>query len=293
MSLASEGDSLAHYCSFAGKVGLSFIRVKAMEIPFSQWHAAIAVRRSRRRYTPVPLELTQLAQVRTVCQGFRPYVEARAELITESPDEVLRGVVASYGKIQGAQALVAFIGDTGDRYVNEKIGYTGEGIILEATAMGLGTCWVGGSLFFRRGRAESIVGAAKNERVFAVTPVGYAEKEFSVGERVQTGFGMLHQRKPLAEMVSGLDAKKWPDWVRSALEAARLAPSAANRQPWRFYVESNSITISVDSRLLEWGISKRLDCGIAMLHIEVAALDSDVKGKWELLKAPQVAKFTV
>ena len=66
-----------------------------------------------------------------------------------------------------------------------------------------------------------------------------------------------------------------------------------NRQPWRFYVEPNGITISVDNSLLEWGISKRLDCGIAMLHIEVAALDSGVKGRWELLEAPQVARFTI
>ena len=264
-----------------------------MEIPFSQWHAAIAVRRSRRRYSSIPLEPTKLAELQTVCQEFRPYPQARAELITESPDKVLRGVVASYGKIKGAQALVAFIGDIKDRYVNEKIGYTGEGIILEATAMGLGTCWVGGSLFFRRGRAESIVGSGKNERVFAVTPVGYAVNKFSPEERVQTAFGMFHQRKPLTEMVSGLDKKKWPDWVKSALMAARLAPSAVNRQPWRFYVEPNSITVSVDSALLEWGISKRLDCGIAMLHIEVAALNSGVKGRWELLEAPQVARFTV
>jgi len=263
-----------------------------MEIPFSRWHAAIPLRRSRRRYNRIPLELPQLAQLQTVCREFRPYPQARADMITKSPDEVLRGIVASYGKVKGAPALIAFIGDIDDPYVNEKIGYTGEGIVLEAAAMGLGTCWVGGSLFFRRGLAESIVGAGKKERVFAVTPVGYAVKEFSLGERVQTAFGIFHQRKPLAEMVSGLDEKEWPDWIKAALEAARLAPSAVNRQPWRFYVEPQSITISVDSSLVEWGISKRLDCGIAMLHIEVAALDSGVKGKWELLGAPEVAKFT-
>jgi hypothetical protein len=214
-------------------------------------------------------------------------------MISESPDRVLRGIVGSYGKVKGAPALIAFIGDIDDPYVNEKIGYTGEGIILEATAMDMGTCWVGGSMFFRRGVAESIVGAAGNERVFAVTPVGYALKEFSLGERVQMAFGIFHRRKPLKEMVSGLDEKEWPQWMKAALEAARLAPSAVNRQPWRFHVEPKSITVSVDSSLVEWGISKRLDCGIAMLHIEVAALDCGVKGQWELLEAPQVAKFTV
>jgi hypothetical protein len=213
-------------------------------------------------------------------------------MVSELPDKVLRGIAGSYGKVKGAPSLIAFIGDINDHYVNEKIGYTGEGIILEATAIGLGTCWVGGTMFFRRGLAESIVGTSKNERVFAVTPVGYAVKEFSAEERVQTAFGMFHRRKPLSEMASGLDENKWPDWIKAALEAARLSPSAINRQPWRFYVEPPSITISVDSSLLEWGISKRLDCGIAMLHIEVAALDCGVKGRWELLEAPRVARFT-
>jgi len=264
-----------------------------MEIPFSRWHAAIPLRRSRRRYNSIPLEPVQLARLQTVCAEFRPYPQARAELLSESPDKVLRGIAGSYGKVKGAPALIAFIGDINDPYVNEKVGYTGEGIVLEATAMGMGTCWVGGSMFFRREVAESAVGAGEKERVFAVTPMGHSAKGFSLEERAQTGFGMFHRRKPLAEMVSGLDEGEWPNWIKAALEAARLAPSAVNRQPWRFNVEPDNITVSVDSPLLDFGVSKRLDCGIAMLHIEVAALDCGVKGRWELLEAPQVAKFKV
>ncbi len=264
-----------------------------MDIPYSRWHAAVPLRRSRRRYDATPLSSAQLAQLRTVSQEFRPFPRVRAELITESPDDVLRGIVGSYGKVKGAPALIAFIGDTTEPNINEEIGYLGEGIILEATALGLGTCWVGGSLFFRRGLTESIVGAGENERVFAVTPVGHVLKEVSIGERAQTAFGMFHRRKSLAELVNGLEESEWPNWIKTALEAARLAPSAINRQPWRFYVKPNSITVSVDSSLVEWGISKRLDCGIAMMHIEVAVLDSGVNGRWEFLKSPEVARFIV
>ena len=109
--------------------------------------------------------------------------QARAELITKSPDEVLRGIVASYGKVKGAPALIAFIGDIDDTYVNEKIGYTGEGIILEATAMGLGTCWVGGSMFFRRGLAESIVGAGAKEKSFCSNSRGPCRKKLLSGRK--------------------------------------------------------------------------------------------------------------
>ncbi|MCX5995940.1 MAG: nitroreductase, partial [Chloroflexi bacterium] len=91
-----------------------------MEIPFARWHAAIPLRRSRRRYNSIPLEQAQLAQLQTICGEFRPFPQARAGMITESPDEVLRGAVGSYGKIKGAQALIAFIGDIDDTYVNEK-----------------------------------------------------------------------------------------------------------------------------------------------------------------------------
>jgi nitroreductase len=264
-----------------------------MEIPFRRWHAAIFQRRSRRQYDSTPLEPAQMNDLETICREFRPFPEARAELINASPDEILRGAIGSYGKIKGAPTLIAFIGDMSDPHVQEKVGYTGEGIILEATAMGLSTCWVGGSLFFNRGAAGRCVGIGSNERVLAVTPVGHPVKDFTLEERAMTAFGLFHVRKPLEEMVTGLGQSEWPYWVKSALEAARLAPSAINRQPWRFHVEHDSITVSLDNPSPNFGISRRLDCGIAMLHIEVAALDSLVSGRWELLEDPKVARFVV
>ena len=65
-----------------------------------------------------------------------------------------------------------------------------------------------------------------------------------------------------------------------------------NRQPWSFDVEDDSITVSVRTRGTEFNVSKRLDCGIAMLHIEVAAMNCGVRGEWQFLKAPQVARFS-
>ena len=262
-----------------------------MEIPFSRWHAAIPRRRSRRRFDSTELESSLLAQIQTICREFRPFPQARAELVTQSPDRVFRGAIGHYGKIKGAPAFIAFIGDMDDPHIQEKVGYLGEGIILEATAMDLATCWVGG--FFRPKLAASIVGTGENERVLAVTPIGYATQDFSLEERVMTGFGRTHRRKRLAELIVGPVQTDLPHWIKSALEAARIAPSAINRQPWRFYVEPDSITISVDSPGFTFGISKRLDCGIAMLHIEVAALDCGVQGDWEFLEAPEVARFII
>ena len=108
-----------------------------------------------------------------------------------------------------------------------------------------------------------------------------------------TGFGWTHRRKPLSNMVTGLKEADWPEWIKTALEVASLAPSAINRQPWSFHVEPDSITVSVNKPGIEFNISKRLDCGIAMLHIEVDALYRGMRGNWEFLEAPEVARFNV
>lgn len=226
-----------------------------------------------------------------VCAEFWPFPSARAMLVEGSTDEVFRGLIGSYGKVKDARAFIAFIGDMDCPSIQEHVGYLGEGIILEVTAMGLATCWVGG--FFRRDVAASLVGTGGSERVLAVTPVGYSAPEVTLEERAMCRFGASHRRKPLSQLVTGLEETKWPEWMKAALEAARLAPSAMNRQPWSFYVEPDSITVSVTGLPIDLVVSRRLDAGIAMLHIEVAALSHGVQGSWGYLENPQVAKFKV
>jgi hypothetical protein len=262
-----------------------------MEIPASRWHAAVARRRSRRRFNSAELEPDVEAHVRSVCEGFRPFPEARAELIPGSPDKIFKGAIGPYGKIKGAPAAIAFVGDMTDPHIQEKVGYMGEGIILEATAMDLATCWVGG--FFRPKAVASFIRIEANEKVLAVTPVGHAVDGLATEEKIMTGFGRNHRRKPLADMVTGVAVSALDGWKKAALEAARIAPSAVNRQPWRFHLDRDCITVSSAGSRIEFGVSTRLDCGIAMLHVEVAALDCGVKGEWQLLTKPDVARFTV
>ena len=82
-----------------------------------------------------------------------------------------------------------------------------------------------------------------------------------------------------------------PEWVKTALKAARLSPSAVNRQPWRFKIGKNSITIQLDSEEKNKKQAKNIDCGIAMLHLEVGALKAKVSGSWEYLEGEEVARF--
>ena len=262
-----------------------------MEIPFSRWYEAIERRRSRRKFEAKPLKPKNLNHLKSMCSKFCPFPDARSVLVTKSPEQVFKGTIGSYGKIKGAAAFIAFIGDSASRSVNEHIGYTGEGIILESEAMGLNTCWVGGH--FKADVVESMISIGENEKVYAVTPVGYAPVRLTLEEKLMAGFGLRSRRKELSKLVIGLRQSEWPLWVKPVLEAARLAPSRMNRQPWRFHVEKDSIVVAINRATMEVNsvTSERLCCGIAMLHIEVAAKHFGVSGEWKYFNSPLVARF--
>lgn len=253
------------------------------------WHKAIRIRHSRRRFASPPLASLN-NWLWQVCRRFRPFPDAEAVLVNRPAETILTGAIGPYGKIRGAQAFIALMGNSTGTNVLEQAGYTGEGIVLEATVCGLSTCWVGGT--FRREAVGPMAGIHRGERVYGVIPIGYGAPSSCFTERLLTGFGRFHKRKPLAQLFTNTGEDDLPPWIRASLAAGRLAPSAFNRQPWRFSVEENSITVSLDNNGRDFGVSKRIDCGIAMLHIELGALSQGVTGKWELLPDPQVARFT-
>jgi len=267
--------------------------VKIVEYPYDKWYKAIQVRQSWRQYDGRAVDTDLLLDLSRFLESLNNvYNGVRVILVQESPEDVFKGVIGSYGKIAGAPCYAAFIGNMDDPNVQEKTGYVGELFVLEAASKGLGTCWIAG--FFRPETVKKHIELESNEKILSVTPVGYVSKELkSWDKRLMSFLARSRKRKLLVELYNGLEQRKWPQWVKEALECARMAPSAVNRQPWRFYIETNAIAVSVGSTLLEGGVSKRLDCGIAMSHIEIGAGAQGRTGSWEYLASPEVARFKV
>jgi hypothetical protein len=163
-------------------------------------------------------------------------------------------------------------------------GYTGEGVVLEAQARGLGTCWISGS--FSRRTAGQLAALRPGERVRAVSPVGRPLTRLGSAERLLYGQGHPKSRKTIEAIAPGSDA--WPAWAAAGVRAAQVAPSAMNRQPWLFRYEEGSVIVSVRSSAPGTG---RLDCGIAMLHFELGARSEGSDGAWELLAGDDVGRW--
>ncbi|MBI5442928.1 MAG: nitroreductase family protein [Deltaproteobacteria bacterium] len=257
---------------------------EVLEQAWQKWLDAIPKRVSRRRFGSTETPVRLLEGLEAVCEGFRPFGSARAMLVREVPDGLFRGIVGAYGSIRGARHCLLMVGH-GDAAA--EVGYVGEAAVLEATALGLGTCWVGG--LFDRATAAQLVVLAPGERIFAISPVGRVPEVKRLEERLMSAVARARTRRPLEVVARG--AGSWPGWARSGAEAARLAPSAVNRQPWRFSKEGHSVLVAQDSEKDTYRIPKRLDCGIAMLHFELGARGAGMAGEWRLEPSPKTASF--
>jgi nitroreductase len=232
-------------------------------------------------------------------------------LVEEVPERIFKGIVGGYGKVIGAPSAFVIIGNETRPGAQESAGYLGEAALLEATALGLGTCWIGG--FFDPQVVSGLVSLTPGERVLAVSPVGYGQARLRSGEKLLKRMVKSHARKPLEEIAPGFDSAVWPPWAAEGLQLAHLAPSASNRQPWRFEFapgpvepsagiaslgteapgSAGAMTVSVDREGRDHGISRRLDCGIAILHFEIGARAAGAPGLWEMLEPPAVARYRV
>lgn len=243
----------------------------------SDWLDAVDVRRSHRRYVAEPTATEILDALDAVCAGFVPWPDARVTLVRDVAQPVFTGIVGSYGKITGARHALLMIADTSTDASQQHTGYTGEAAILHATALGVNTCWIAGA--FSPTLAATLVDLSPAEKVVAVSPIGHATAP-GFTDRSMRFFAKSSSRKPLEEIAPGIDAS-WPGWARRAVEAARLAPSAVNRQPWRFRLDDGSLVVARDQPLEVPKVTRSLDCGIAMLHAELAARAAGVTGDWE------------
>ena len=256
----------------------------------------IRSRVSIRSYNPVPLgETDTIALRQTLLESVPgPFGGHPRFVLIDSASVALkrRKIIGTYGVIRNAPAFVVGALRPGV-FAFVDYGYCMEGIILAATGLGLGTCWLGG--IFDRGAAARVLELEENEVVPAATPVGRgAPGRRTMMERIIRGSAGSSSRKPFGELFfdGGFDRPLEPDgagpWAE-VLECVRIGPSASNKQPWRIvrtegpsrpafhlYLKENHAY----SRAVPGVLLQDLDMGIAMRHFEAAARALGLSGRW-------------
>ena len=223
----------------------------------------------------------------------------RIELVaaTGQDNKALRGL-GTYGFIKGATAfLIGAIGP-GERNL-EDLGYLMERIVLYATDLGLGTCWLGGS--FTKSNFARRIAIREGERVPAVVAAGYPAPRRGTVDSMVRQIAHAHQRLPAEQLFFDrtfgvpLRLAETGD-LALALEMVRLAPSASNKQPWRIIKEDQGWHFYLQRtkgyregrimRLLKIDDMQRIDMGIAMCHFALTAAELGLQGQWEQREPP-------
>ena len=166
----------------------------------------------------------------------------------------------------------------------ESYGYLMEQLVLKATELGLGTCWIG--FFDRQFFADFPV--ARDEIFPATCTVGHTAERRLV-EKISRAAVRGDQRKDWKRLFFENDfntplslAEDSP--YREILEMVRLAPSSGNSQPWRIVKDPQGplwhFYLSKTKNLYFKAGLHHIDLGIAMCHFELAAGESGLSGLW-------------
>lgn len=208
---------------------------------------AMERRHSVRQYTDRPIPAEILTALREEIDACNRAGGLRIQLAAGEPD-AFQGILAHYGKFRGVRNYLALVGPKGAD-LDEKAGYYGERLVLKAAQLGLDSCWV--ALTFRRGGCRRAV--APGEKLVCVIALGYGETH-----------GVPHKSKPMESLCRTNGGM--PDWFRSGMEAALLAPTATNQQKFLLTLEGNVVRAEATG-----GFYSRVDLGIVKYHFEIGA----------------------
>lgn len=212
-------------------------------------YQSIFRRRSIRKYDMAPLESSVIDEVSKLIPSLKPLYDIKIH-ISLVPGNTIRGMMA----VRSPHYLI-LSSEKKDGYL-ENAGFILQQMDLALSSMGLGSCWAGlakppEDLFIKPGM-EFVIALAFGKSM------GSPHRE-SLSE---------FKRKPLLRIA---DTHEDP-----ILEAARLAPSSTNSQPWYFKrignlihaycIRSNRIKAILFEKL------NRIDMGIAFCHIWLAGL---------------------
>lgn len=203
--------------------------------------------------------------------------------------------LGTYGVIKGAKDYLISALTPGEDSL-EALGFDMEYAVLEAQALGLGTCWLGGT--FNKGQFATALGLQPGELLPIVIPFGQpAEKDGLVGRLIRNvagsnqrmDFGALFSNEAYGTPLTQAEAGPFS----TALEMVRLGPSASNKQPWRAVKEGNALHFYLKptkgySNSLGYDI-QRVDMGIALCHFDVMAQAQGLQGHF-VKRADRLAK---
>ncbi|MDD6276105.1 MAG: nitroreductase family protein [Clostridia bacterium] len=217
---------------------------------------AIRERHSVRSYTDDKLSKEATAELKKMIVHCNEESGMKIRLVTDEP-KAFGGLMSR--KFSGVRNYIVLAGNKSDYNLDERVGYYGEKIAIKAQTLGLNTCWV--AMSFSKSEAKKNSGLDSDDKIVCVLSVGKG-----------TDSGVPHKSKQMSELCSNFENA--PEWFKSGMEAALLAPTAMNQQKFFFSFNGDNVTVKSDG-----GFYSYVDLGIVKYHFEVGAGKENFKWK--------------
>ncbi len=261
---------------------------------FTDIDLTIRARTSWRTFEPVPIPIKKKEEMIHALSDVTHTLPFHSKLRFEfldfediNPKETRK--LGTYGMIKGARSFIVGAVQKSEKALFDY-GYALELLILKATELELGTCWLGST--FRRSDFAHRINLQPTEILPAITPIGIRSKRNIKGKSIRTLI-RAKRRKPFENLFfkdnfgQGLHESE-VEIYKNAFKWLQLAPSGGNRQKWRclFLSDTKIVHFFID-RTSEsptggyWNIQK-LDMGIAMAHFDRGCKDQKLSGYWKL-----------
>ncbi|WP_373725508.1 nitroreductase family protein [Bacteroides heparinolyticus] len=164
-------------------------------------------------------------------------------------------------------------------------GYSFEHVCLYAESLGIGTVMLAASL--SRTAFEKAMDVCPDEVLPVASPLGYPAQKKSIRETLMRKGLKADERIPFEKLFfdrqygNQLSATSAGIYY-SALEMARWAPSAGNKQPWRAVIMGDTVHFYEEKSMKDspLGDIQKVDVGIALAHFDLTMHEEGHSGRF-------------
>jgi len=264
-----------------------------MNIVNSSLYSAIITRRSIRKYIHQPLSREDWEWVNKVIEKIKPLVNSNqfhistVETISDDGSLNLLGI---YGRlINPPYYLVPLI--SGNKFLLTDLGFRMQQIAVRLWLKGIGTCFIG-----CLSRESEILGSlmqSGNARIGAFLVFGYPSGGigFQTLLSIPNWLNGKNHRQPFQKIFyqdSWENPAYPPSDIIDLMQAARMAPSAVNAQPWRFVLKGREIYVYIVRNYFKYLFPSNenycfYDGGICLANMDMTLSALNLKGSWQML----------
>lgn len=253
--------------------------------------------RSVRNFKETPVdakELVELEKYIDECKKLDSSIVIEARFFAgDDTYKRLYGIAGYKGVMIEAPNYLVLLSEDKPQHL-ENAGYVGERAILKARDLGIDSCWVS---YSDRNAVKNTLGIDSDKEVVALIALGYASNEKHIEGAGKTGDNYSQSKISVgstgSDRISIEDMVYIDKWGNSAtaeileeralLDAfsyARMAPSALNKQPWRFIVDGGRVVLAINNENYSGSYVNKIDAGIVMLYFGVILDVTMFDSKW-------------